>query len=115
MGEIDGRALDRWITTEPEYDYTVLVTPDNFAEVFGHDKLLINELRCKWTSQYVGYTVVESDNEYWLSFVPFYTLDEAREICVHATAYDDEQERIDEQERELDRQEREWRATRGDN
>jgi len=110
---LDKGALDRWITTEPNWHEVVIVTEENFGEFFGDD-LLLNELKCHWTGKNVGYTDWESGDEYGLSFAPFYVLDEDYEILVNAEEYEESQARENEQERELDRQYAEYLATLGD-
>lgn len=116
---LDKRALDRWITTEPNWHEVTLVTEENFKEIFNSDEwdLLINELKCHWTGKYVGYTDYESGNEYGLSlsFAPFYVLDEDGEVLVNAYDYEESQARENEHERELDRQYAEYLATKGEN
>jgi len=111
MTTLDKGALDRWITTEPNWHEVVLVTEENFSEFYGKDgDLLLNELKCSWSGEHVGYTDWESGDDYGCSFKEFYALDEDREILVNAEAYDGEQERVDAHERKLDAEYAEYQA-----
>jgi hypothetical protein len=112
---LDKGALDRWITTEPNWHEVVIVTEENFSEFFGDDDIRLNELKCNWTGKHVGYTDWESGNDYGLSFTPFYVLDEDCEVLVNAEEYEESQARENERERELDRQYAEYLATKGEN
>jgi hypothetical protein len=112
---LDKGALDRWITTEPNWHEVVLVTEENFSEFFGDDDIRLNELTCHWNGTKVGYTDWESGDDYGLSFTQFYALDEDKEILVNAEAYEESQARQDEYERKLDAEYAEYLATKGDN
>lgn len=113
---LDKGALDRWITTEPNWHEVVLITEENFSDFFGDGvDILLNELTCHWTGKNVGYTDWESENHYGLAFTPFYVLDEDYEILVNAEEYEESQARDNERERETDRQYAEYLATKGEN
>lgn len=113
--ELDRAALDRWITAEPNWHEVTLVTEENFSEFFGDDAILMNELKCHWTGKCVGYTDWECGDEYQVSFIPFYVLDEDCEILVDSGEYEESQARENEHDRELERQYAEYLATKGEN
>lgn len=98
---LDRQALDRWITSEPQWQPT-LITQDNFADYFGDD-LQINELRCAWaTTELIGWTDYEGLYGYNIYFTNFYMLDEDGEILVNAELYDENEAHQDALEREID-------------
>jgi hypothetical protein len=102
--ELNKTALDRWITREPDMDSPVLVTAENWVEMYGSD-LMINELECAWSKKRIGY----SDHEDNLYYTAFYHLNEDG-VLVEKEIYEEEQARIDAYENELDRQEAQYRA-----
>jgi len=97
-------ALDRWITSEPQWQPT-LITQENYADYFGDD-LQINELKCAWaTGQFfknVGWIDYEGSYGYSIYFVPFYMLDEDGEILVNAESYDEDEALHEANERRID-------------
>lgn len=113
--ELDRQALDRWITTEPEWRPT-LITQENYADYFGDD-LQINELKCAWGAgqffENVGWTDYEDDYGYSIHFTNFYMLDQDGEILVNAESYDENELRQDALERDIDA-ERQTLKERGD-
>lgn len=100
MAGLDKGALDRWITTEPDWQVIRLVTMDNFNEVYPHDDLMKDELTCYWSGDDIGWQSIAFSTEAY--FVPFYVLDEDCEITVEATRYEESQARQDDYERKLD-------------
>jgi hypothetical protein len=99
---MDLKALDRWITSAPEYQVQ-LITQDNFSEWFGDD-LLLNELTSAWNGVRVGWSDYDDGDNYGIEFTNFYRLDEDGEILVDAESFDENQARIDAHERALDRE-----------
>lgn len=99
---MDLKALDRWITSAPEYEVQ-LITQDNFSEWFGDD-LLLNELRCAWGNTRIGWSDYDDGDNYGIEFTNFYRLDEDGEVLVNAELFDEHQARIDAHEQALDRE-----------
>lgn len=111
MTTLDKGALDKWITTEPNWHEVIIVTETNFAEVMGDDDIRLNELKCHWSGERIGYSDWEHGDDYDVYFTSFYVLDEDREVLVKAELYEDRQADDNARERELDRQYAEYQVT----
>jgi hypothetical protein len=74
----------------------------------GDDDMRINELRCSWTNQHIGYTDYESvdmngNEHYRVAFTRFYVLDCDCEVLVSFVEYEEYLDNEAKHDRELAR------------
>ena len=83
---MDTKALDRWLTSAPEFRPTVMKadTYDNW-----NDDLRMNERACDKCAKSVGWTDYDTETGYGVAFTDYLQLDEDDEVnrcefCVHS-------------------------------